>query len=82
MVVRGRVLDNPDPGGAVDGEGTWTAVRRTVERFLTNELPDVPLEVTLGTVTAPDHHRSGRLLRGEAPQPTRPGSKGPGRSAT
>jgi phosphatidate phosphatase APP1 len=52
VVVRGRVLDNRDPGPAIDGEGTWTAVRRTFERFLTNELPQVPLTVSLGHASA------------------------------
>jgi len=52
VVIRGRVLDNADPGPAVNGEGTWTAMRRTAERFLTNELPQVPLRVQLGDVEA------------------------------
>jgi phosphatidate phosphatase APP1 len=52
VVIRGRVLDNRDPRAAVDGEGTWTAVHRTALRFLTNELPDVPLRVSVGSVEA------------------------------
>jgi phosphatidate phosphatase APP1 len=51
-VLRGRVLDNPEPDAAVDGEGTWAAVRRTMARFLTDELPGVPLRVRLGSVEA------------------------------
>lgn len=47
VVVRGRVLDNPPGTEAVDGEGVGAAVRRTVQQFLTNELPGVPLEVTV-----------------------------------
>ena len=53
IMIRGRVLDNKDPGPAVDGEGTWKAMRRTAERFLTNELPQVPLRVQVGAVDAP-----------------------------
>ncbi len=48
-VLRGRVLDNPEDGAAVDGESAWAAVRRSVGRFLTNELPGVPLQVRVGT---------------------------------
>ncbi|MCV2491159.1 DUF2183 domain-containing protein [Geodermatophilus sp. YIM 151500] len=47
-VVRGRVLDDAEPPTAVRGEGTRAAVRRTVARFLTRELPAVPLRVRLG----------------------------------
>jgi phosphatidate phosphatase APP1 len=59
VVVRGRVLDNPLASEAVDGEGVRAAVRRTVRHFLTDELPGVPLDVTVGgatveTVTDPD----------------------------
>jgi phosphatidate phosphatase APP1 len=52
VVVRGRVLDDPEPQAAVDGEGTWPAVRRTAARFLTDELPGVPLRVHLGSAVA------------------------------
>ncbi len=52
VVVRGRVLDNSDPGLAEEGEGTWVAVRRTADRFLTVELPGVPLRVTIGSTAA------------------------------
>lgn len=48
VVVRGRVLDNPLASEAVDGEGIRAAVRRTVRHFLTNELPGVPLAITVG----------------------------------
>ncbi|MCP3421372.1 App1 family protein [Nocardioides pinisoli] len=48
VVVRGRVLDNPVATEAVDGEGVRDAVRRTLRHFLTDELPGVPLTVTLG----------------------------------
>ena len=51
-VVRGRVLDNPLGSEAVDGEGIGAAVRRTVGHFLTNELPGVPLTVTVAGATA------------------------------
>jgi phosphatidate phosphatase APP1 len=50
-VVRGRVLDNPVATEAVDGEDVGAAVRRTVRHFLTNDLPGVPLSVTVGEST-------------------------------
>jgi phosphatidate phosphatase APP1 len=51
VVVRGRVLDNPMEAEAVEGEGVGAAVRRTFRNFLTDELPGVPLEVTVGGAT-------------------------------
>ncbi len=48
VVVRGRVLDNPLTGEAVEDESVRAAVRRTVRHFLTDELPGVPLRVTVG----------------------------------
>jgi phosphatidate phosphatase APP1 len=51
VVVRGRVLDDPTPSEAVEGEGLGDAVLRSVRHFLTDELPDVPLRVTLGGAT-------------------------------
>lgn len=48
VVVRGRVLDNPAATAAVDGESAWAALRRTLGRFLTDELPGVPLRVHVG----------------------------------
>lgn len=47
-VVRGRVLDNPQPTRAVEGEGVGAAVRRSMQNFLTHELPQVPLTVEVG----------------------------------
>ena len=52
VVVRGRVLDNPPVSIAVEGEGVGAAVRRNVARFVTDELPGVPLRVTVGDTTA------------------------------
>ena len=52
VVVRGRVLDGPEPTTALVGESTWAAVRRTARRFWSDELPDVPLLVRLGDVEA------------------------------
>ncbi len=49
-VVRGRVLNNAEPASAVEGEGTRAALRRNLARFMTDELPDVPLRVRLGSV--------------------------------
>ena len=51
-VVRGRVLDNPLGTEAMDGEGAGAALRRTLRNFLTNELPGVPLRITLAGVSA------------------------------
>ncbi|GAW48275.1 MULTISPECIES: App1 family protein [unclassified Nocardioides] len=52
VVVRGRVLDNPPPTDAVEGEGVGAAVRRTLALFVTDELPGVPLRVTVGDASA------------------------------
>ena len=52
VVVRGRVLDDPPLSDAVEGEGVSAAVRRTLRVFLTDELPGVPLRVTVGDQTA------------------------------
>jgi phosphatidate phosphatase APP1 len=51
MVVRGRVLDDPPPSEAVEGEGVVAAVRRTLRNFLTDELPGVPLRVAVAGAT-------------------------------
>lgn len=48
VVVGGRVLDDPPPSEAVDGEGVGAALRRSIGQFLTNDLPDVPLRVMVG----------------------------------
>jgi phosphatidate phosphatase APP1 len=50
-VVRGRVVDDPPPTDAVEGEGVGAAVRRSLRQFLTDELPGVPLRVTAGGVS-------------------------------
>jgi phosphatidate phosphatase APP1 len=47
VVVRGRVLDNRPSTEAVEGEGVGAAARRTLSEFLTNELPDVPLRISV-----------------------------------
>ncbi len=69
VVVRGRVLDDPVPAEAVDGEGARAAVKRTVRHFLTDELPGVPLRVTVGgasveTLTDPEGYFLVRLRPG------------------
>ena len=51
-VVRARVLDNAEPAAAVRGEGIRPALRRTLARFLTRELPGVPLRIRVGGATA------------------------------
>jgi phosphatidate phosphatase APP1 len=52
VVVRGRVLDDPLPSEAVEGEGVGAAVRRTVRGFLSDELPGVPLRIDVAGATA------------------------------
>ena len=49
LVIRGRVLDNREVPAATEGEGAWAAVRRTVQRFFTNDLPGVPLRIRIGS---------------------------------
>jgi phosphatidate phosphatase APP1 len=51
VLVRGRVVDDPETGEAADGESAWAALRRTVGRFLTDELPGVPLTVRIGSAS-------------------------------
>ena len=48
VIVRGRVLDNPLATEPVEDESVRAAVRRTLRHFLTDELPGVPLRVTVG----------------------------------
>ncbi len=52
LVVRGRVLDDPPPSEAVEGEGVGAAVLRMLRNFVTDELPGVPLRVSVAGVTA------------------------------
>lgn len=52
VVVRGRVLDNKLGTEAVAGEGVRAAARRTLRHFVTNELPGVPLRVTVAGTSA------------------------------
>jgi phosphatidate phosphatase APP1 len=49
VVVRGRVVDDPPLTSAVEGEGVRAALRRQLRAFLTNELPGVPLRITIGS---------------------------------
>ena len=52
VVVRGRVVNDPPPTDAEEGEGVGSAVRRTVGQFFTDELPGVPLRVTVADAVA------------------------------
>ena len=52
VVVRGRVLDDPPLSDAVEGEGVGAAMLRTLRGFITDELPGVPLRVTVGRASA------------------------------
>ena len=50
--VRGRVVDDPEPPEAVAGEGTLAAVRRTIARFDTDEVPGAVVRVRCGEADA------------------------------
>ena len=74
VMVRGRVLDDPTPSEAVEGEGVVDAVLRTVRHFLTDDLPGVPLRVDVGgsrvdTVTDADGYFQVRLDPGTLTSP-------------
>src|SRR3712207_6806176 len=51
VVLRGRVVDDPTPSEVVEGEGIGAAALRTVRNFLTDELPGVPLRVTVSATS-------------------------------
>jgi phosphatidate phosphatase APP1 len=51
VVVRGRVLDDPVSTTAVEGEGVRASTRRMLRRFVTDELPGVPLRVSVAGAT-------------------------------
>ena len=51
VVVRGRVLDDPPVVEAVEGEGLRAAATRTIRHFVTDELPGVPLRLSVGGET-------------------------------
>jgi phosphatidate phosphatase APP1 len=51
VVVRGRVLDDPPLSSAVEGEGVGAAARRALRGFWTDELPGVPLKVSVAGAT-------------------------------
>ncbi|WP_051551776.1 App1 family protein [Nocardioides sp. URHA0020] len=48
VIVRGRVLDNAPPAPVMEGEGLGASLRRSLGQFVTDELPGVPLLVTVG----------------------------------
>jgi phosphatidate phosphatase APP1 len=52
VVVRCRALDDPPASAAADDEGAGAALRRTMRHFVTDELPGVPLRVTVGDASA------------------------------
>lgn len=68
-VIRGRVLDDPAPTGAVEGEGAGAAVLRSLRQFLTSDLPGVPLRVTLGEDVVQVSTDSDGYFRAELPAP-------------
>src|SRR6478672_9582189 len=51
VVVRGRALDDPVPTEAVAGEGVRASTRRTLRHFVTDELPGVPVRVSVAGVS-------------------------------
>ncbi len=55
VVVRGRVLDDPLPAEPVEGEAVGDAFRRTLKQFVTDELPGVPLRVSVGDAFVETH---------------------------
>lgn len=70
VVVRGRVLDDPPPSEAVEGEGVGAAVLRTLRGFVTDELPGVPLRVTVaGASVTTVTDEEGYFLTRLAPDP-------------
>ena len=76
--MRGRVLDDPPPSEAVEGEGVGAAVRRTLRHFVTDELPGVPLRIAVAgasveTVTDAEGYFVARLR----PDPTSSRTRGP-----
>ncbi|MCF6378010.1 DUF2183 domain-containing protein [Nocardioides KLBMP 9356] len=63
VVVRGRVLDNRLAPEAEEGEGVRAATRRTLGHFVTDELPGVPLRVTVaGTSVEVESDQDGYFL--------------------
>lgn len=52
VALRGRVIDNAAASIPAPGEHPFVAVRRTVGRFLTQDLPRVPLRLRIGTADA------------------------------
>ena len=70
VVVRGRVLDDEPPDEAVEGEGVGAAVLRTVRHFVTDELPGVPLRVTVaGATTEVESDAEGYFFARLHPEP-------------
>ena len=70
VVVRGRVLDDEPPDEAVEGEGVGAAVLRMVRHFVTDELPGVPLRVTVaGASTEVETDAEGYFLARLHPEP-------------
>ncbi len=50
-VLRGRVLDDPAPADALEGERPRAVLRRTLRYFATDELPGVPLRIAVAGAT-------------------------------
>lgn len=72
VVVRGRVLDDPPRSTAVEGEGPVAAARRSLRDFLTDELPGVPLRVTVaGAVMEVATDAEGYFLTRLRPDPAK-----------
>lgn len=54
VVARGRVVSNAPIQIAQRVEPVWPRLRRTVRRFLTDELPDIEIAATLGAASGVD----------------------------
>jgi phosphatidate phosphatase APP1 len=70
VVVRGRVVNDPPPTEAVEGEGLGATMRRTLRHFFTDELPGVALRVTVaGETTEVVTDEEGYFVAGLRPSP-------------
>ncbi|MET0929484.1 MAG: phosphatase domain-containing protein [Aeromicrobium sp.] len=73
VVVRGRVLDNAEPSRAAEGEGVGAAVRRTVQNFMTRELPGVPLRIEVAGAAVETSSDDDGYFLVRLPAPASPG---------
>ena len=72
LILRGRVLDGREPAAAEPGEDGVAALRRSLGRFVTDELPGVPLLIRIAgveieTVTDDEGYFNAVVDAGEQP---------------